>query len=558
LFARVADVNDDTLAGLVAARAITSLRIFRMTGWELENPGLAAEVNPPIVEVQQLGSLEIGEMRQGVVWSGNFDDSPSTPAPFFSNSHVGLPTDAFTKDDFTSFPGVPGTTPQIKIGCMGNGADLWVKNFNKLQVDHSVLGEIHCPNVPSKASIVIGDALGSEGNADFSTCGCHDGDINGICVSSGAFVAEVPIIWSPRYIGNSLGDPNRRTAHGRIWISSSEGLNDQIILNANNNSVADPASHAEFWRGEVIVGPVAYGAADPGDVITDNCIVLSPDAIDADHLAPFYGIAPGPLGGGAVGVAPFHLYDTDGFPINNQLIPAPVSQPKLTVVSTDFEAGGTNDATPVTIGFYGPIYKSSGSWNSKVRIDCIPLSQQSAVCTATGWQNITSLLLVRGPGDLGWTQPRALGLSRANSLMAIGPGIYRVTFLGVKCTDLLGNPAPHPLVTTGDACPEDAFYFRVGRDCPRVLGGTGDGIDDSVQTGSFICPTGCGDFNNSGGITVQDIFDFLAAWFAQCTAPGTPDAVVCFNSADFNRDHTLSVQDIFDFLAAWFAGNNCT
>jgi hypothetical protein len=41
---------------------------------------------------------------------------------------------------------------------------------------------------------------------------------------------------------------------------------------------------------------------------------------------------------------------------------------------------------------------------------------------------------------------------------------------------------------------------------------------------------------------VQDIFDFLAGWFA-----GNP-------AADFNGVGGITVQDIFDFLAAWFAG----
>lgn len=49
------------------------------------------------------------------------------------------------------------------------------------------------------------------------------------------------------------------------------------------------------------------------------------------------------------------------------------------------------------------------------------------------------------------------------------------------------------------------------------------------------------DFNGDGTISVQDIFDFLAAWFA-----GSP-------AADINGNG-LSVQDIFDFLNDWFAG----
>jgi hypothetical protein len=62
-----------------------------------------------------------------------------------------------------------------------------------------------------------------------------------------------------------------------------------------------------------------------------------------------------------------------------------------------------------------------------------------------------------------------------------------------------------------------ANHFEVGRPCPA-------------------------DFNSSGTASVQDIFDFLAAYFA-----GDP-------LADFNRSGAISVQDIFDFLAAYFSG----
>lgn len=51
------------------------------------------------------------------------------------------------------------------------------------------------------------------------------------------------------------------------------------------------------------------------------------------------------------------------------------------------------------------------------------------------------------------------------------------------------------------------------------------------------CPA---DFNDSGTVTVQDIFDFLAAYFANSL------------SADFNNSGSVTVQDIFDFLSAYF------
>ncbi|MFN7022337.1 MAG: GC-type dockerin domain-anchored protein, partial [Phycisphaerales bacterium] len=51
-----------------------------------------------------------------------------------------------------------------------------------------------------------------------------------------------------------------------------------------------------------------------------------------------------------------------------------------------------------------------------------------------------------------------------------------------------------------------------------------------------------GDFNQSGAITIQDLFDFLAAYFAMDPA------------TDVNESGTLSVQDLFDFMAIYFAG----
>jgi hypothetical protein len=47
------------------------------------------------------------------------------------------------------------------------------------------------------------------------------------------------------------------------------------------------------------------------------------------------------------------------------------------------------------------------------------------------------------------------------------------------------------------------------------------------------------DWNSSGTLEVQDIFDFLNDWFG--------------GNGDFNGDGTAAVQDIFDFLNCWFA-----
>ncbi len=73
-------------------------------------------------------------------------------------------------------------------------------------------------------------------------------------------------------------------------------------------------------------------------------------------------------------------------------------------------------------------------------------------------------------------------------------------------------------------------WTGAGDNCLRVA-------FDSPPTGP--CPA---DFNGSGAVTVQDIFDFLAAYFTQSPA------------ADINASGGVTVQDIFDYLALYFAG----
>ncbi len=48
------------------------------------------------------------------------------------------------------------------------------------------------------------------------------------------------------------------------------------------------------------------------------------------------------------------------------------------------------------------------------------------------------------------------------------------------------------------------------------------------------------DWNLSGGVTLQDLFDYLTSYFS--------------GHGDFSGDGTSTVQDLFDFLACWFGG----
>ena len=64
----------------------------------------------------------------------------------------------------------------------------------------------------------------------------------------------------------------------------------------------------------------------------------------------------------------------------------------------------------------------------------------------------------------------------------------------------------------------------------------------SLTSGEAIYTSCPADFNCSGSLTAQDIFDYLNAWFALDPR------------ADVNGSGGLDLQDTFDFLAAWFAG----
>jgi hypothetical protein len=65
----------------------------------------------------------------------------------------------------------------------------------------------------------------------------------------------------------------------------------------------------------------------------------------------------------------------------------------------------------------------------------------------------------------------------------------------------------------------------------------GAGIDNARFDSPCVA-----DFNCSWSVSAQDLFDFLAAWFAGATR------------ANVNGVAGVSVQDIFDFLSRWFAG----
>lgn len=71
---------------------------------------------------------------------------------------------------------------------------------------------------------------------------------------------------------------------------------------------------------------------------------------------------------------------------------------------------------------------------------------------------------------------------------------------------------------------------------------SGNGQPGGIAAFTFTIQPCAADFNNSGSATVQDIFDYLNAYFAGSL------------TADTNNSGDLSVQDLFDFLSLYFQG----
>ncbi len=125
------------------------------------------------------------------------------------------------------------------------------------------------------------------------------------------------------------------------------------------------------------------------------------------------------------------------------------------------------------------------------------------------------------------------------------------------------RPALHPtddfLIELKDITRNDRVFVLEGSDPARAVNESGtlqpgqywmkyrvEGTFDDVELSRdfwFNLSLGCrADFNGVDGVGVQDVFDFVSAWFAGD------------QRADFDGSGALSAEDIFAFLGAWFAG----
>lgn len=168
---------------------------------------------------------------------------------------------------------------------------------------------------------------------------------------------------------------------------------------------------------------------------------------------------------------------------------------------------------------------------------------------SVGWAR---LQVANQAGPLITTQPQPRQVSRACSTTFAAQGTTNAPPLAYQWQfRTLGTPA----FTDVAAGSNDAGRFSAAGQNTALLTLSNVGVGPTLEFRAIVSDA-CGstpsaaatlqsciaDYNCTGVVTVQDIFDYLTAWFAGNL------------NADVNASGTLTVQDIFDYLTAWFVG----
>lgn len=218
------------------------------------------------------------------------------------------------------------------------------------------------------------------------------------------------------------------------------------------------------------------------------------------------------LGGGFVGVVSYGLHGVDAAPVHNSLLSGVMAGSFPTHVGE----------AVVIIPSYGPIVAGPGA------TPVLTIERQSTTDPCQ-WTNANAdfTVLVRPnlDGDaavLSDHEKRSVALGGVSGVEP-EPGVYRVRPTNLLSdTTLSSDPAVTWASWTAPGCATGAtpaYAFRVDPAEPVC-----------------VCDT------NGGGLSLQDLFDFLTNYFAGSIL------------ADINGDGEVTVQDIFDYLACYFDG----
>jgi glucose/arabinose dehydrogenase len=135
--------------------------------------------------------------------------------------------------------------------------------------------------------------------------------------------------------------------------------------------------------------------------------------------------------------------------------------------------------------------------------------------------------------------PQSVRIGRTITLSVLGAGAEPLTLAWRKGGEALFDDDRISGAATTTLSISPAESADSGTYDVVLTGSCGSVTSAAVTVEVFTCPTA--DFNHDGVLSVQDLFDFLAAYFSEDQA------------ADINESADLTVQDIFDFLFSFFS-----
>lgn len=310
------------------------------------------------------------------------------------------------------------------------------------------------------------------------------------------------------------------------------GLSGQVVVKANNGA-GQFGANARVRVGQV--GQVGWL-----------------NIATANYASPLSGA----IGGGAVGFGVYQLHRED-------CAPPYQAAPTATLLTSSFLATPPNGAPAglVRIRSYGPM-KIHPDYTAATALRVEVQNPDNCFDWYPAQQFFTVTLF---PGG----NKRVIELTRISQSVPYA-GVYRVVPEGLVCEESTDEPSVNWPTDYHGGTSEGAYVFRIGSDCggptfDQTLGSPPNGILDGIdiignaaanppvspcsgcdQNSNYIldwCETSgttCAcDWNGTGAVTVQDLFDFLACYFA--------------GDGDINNSGATTVQDIFDFLNCYFA-----
>lgn len=412
----------------------------------------------------------------------------------------------------------------ISVGSIPTGGELWLKGYTNTT---AALGAPLTVNGPIAGTLKFGRPNATE-RGDITSNATVTGAVSGTIQTFGNIHASATLALNGGLastgrvlIGNSLNGAVTLPAPG----GGNPGLAGQIVTNADNMISGGVGS----WLGTVQVGSGGSAVTIGGGSLYEGR----------------YSTLPSSLGGGSIGLAPFRLH-------KQACTPPSESASSADIVPESFfnpdDASNYRDDTdpPVRIRFYGPVEPASGLTLTETLV--VQVQNPNAPCD---WYDLPGVFEAV-PLDNG----RTIGLYVPSGNPGPKIGTYRITsasgdLLSASVAEASGGgPESRSVVWPMlDSCGSaDGYLFRIGRDCDED--GEADVNEGSPPMCSFHCEC---DFDDDHDIGVDDLFNFLDAWFLNFGTSGT------FLPGDYDWDADVDVSDLFGFLDCWFAsfGNTC-